>query len=246
MLKSHTSSSEAVGGGDAAQGTEGRAVGAHGRGDGAPVAAYTENFKAKITLPDLCSARRDKVLLTSLLRAHQGGNCKSPAAIYRGRFPLQNPESRRAGLGPWLRGHALPRSSSAGNAEIMISFAVGFGSAGEGAAGSALCPGHSAGGTGLRMDGHQLHAKVHLSPQTLAPCNPPPPAMPLPSCSIPGPSLCLPSGRLEPSHDPILGIRCMCRATTCSPALVLLHPCGHGVPPLPILAPSPAVHQMVP
>lgn len=41
-----------------------------------------------------------KVLLTSLLRARKGGNCKCPAAIYGGRFPLQNPESRRAGLGP--------------------------------------------------------------------------------------------------------------------------------------------------
>lgn len=43
---------------------------------------------------------RPQVLLTSLLRAREGGNCKSPAAIYGGRFPLQNPESRRAGLGP--------------------------------------------------------------------------------------------------------------------------------------------------
>lgn len=144
------------------------------------------------------------MLLTSLLRAHQGGNCKSPAAIYRGRFPLQNPESRRAGLGPWLRGHALPRSSSAGNAEIMISFAVGFGSAGEGAAGSALCRGHRAGGTGLRMDGHQLHAKVHLSPKPLHHATPRPQPCLCPPAPPQGPPYVFPAGDSSPAMIPSL------------------------------------------
>lgn len=127
---------------------------------------------------------RPQVLLTSLLRANQGGNCKSPAAIYRGRFPLQNPENQRAGLGPSLQDHTLPRSSSADDAEIMISFAVGFSSAGK----QAVCLGRSASGTSLRMDGHQLHAvKGAFSLQALAPCNAPS-----------QPCLCLPA----PSRDP--------------------------------------------
>lgn len=133
---------------------------------------------------------RPQVLLTSLLRTHQGGNCKSPAAIYRGRFPLQNPKSRRAGLGPSLQGHALPRSSRAGNAKIVIFFAIGFSSAGERAAGSAVCLGYGASGTSLVwMATNYVHSKVHFSPQALASCNAPPPFQPC---------LCPPA----PSQDP--------------------------------------------
>lgn len=107
VLRSHAPSSEAVGGGDAARGTEGQAAGAHGRGGGIQRQHTPRILKLKSYRPVSAQrggTNRPQVLLTSLSRAHQGGNCKSPAAIYRGRFPLQNPDSRRAGLGASLQG----------------------------------------------------------------------------------------------------------------------------------------------
>ena len=181
VLKSHTPSSEAVGAGDATRGTEGQAAGTRSRGDGAPVTAYTENFKAEITLPDLCSARRDKPPPSAShfpLEGTPGWKLQvSRCYLQRQVSPAkpQEPEGRAGAIapGPSLRGHAPPRPSRAGNAKIMISFAVGFSSAGERAAGSAVCRGHSASGTSLRMDGHQLCAvKGAFSPQALASCKP--------------------------------------------------------------------------
>lgn len=87
-----------------------------------------QNFTAETTLPDLCSARRDKPPPSAShfpLEGSPGWKLHVSGAIYRGEFPLQNPKSQRAGAispGPSLHSATL---KSSGNAKIMISFPVG-------------------------------------------------------------------------------------------------------------------------
>lgn len=62
-----------------------------------------QNSAAETTLPDPCSARRDKPSPSAShfpLERSPGWKLQVSGAIYRGEFPLQNPESQRAGAVP--------------------------------------------------------------------------------------------------------------------------------------------------
>lgn len=98
------------------------------------------------------------------------------------------------------------------------------------------------------MDGHQLRAvKGAFSPQALAPVQPPPsqPCLCLPAPSR-DPPQAFPVGDSSSATTPSFASDARAKPQHVATALVFRWPWGHRVPLLPVLAPSPVLHQMVP